>query len=320
MTSWRQIQKQNFTDWKKLAAFLEIDEHAILTNTSFPLNLPLRLAQKIQKNNLNDPILRQFLPTPKELEAAPGYRADAVGDGPARKERKLLHKYKGRALLVCTSACAMNCRFCFRQKFPYETEEKSFDRELEAIANDDSLTEIILSGGDPLSLSDRTLQHLISKLDKIPHLKRLRFHSRFPIGIPERIDASFLNVLKSTRLQIFFLVHCNHPHELDDAVAAALKKIQLLGIPVLNQGVLLKGVNDSLPVLKALVEKLVDNGIVPYYLNQLDRVQGTAHFEVAEEQGLKLLKELSKEVSGYAIPRYVREIPGMPSKTALLQR
>lgn len=318
MNSWRQIQKQNFTDWKKLAAFLQIDTDHILARPRFSLNLPLRLAQKIKKNTPNDPILRQFLPTKDELKVAPGFTPDAVGDSPSRKGKKLLHKYKGRALIVCTSACAMNCRFCFRQKFPYETEEKSFEDEVKAIAADASISEIILSGGDPLSLSDRTLQDLISSLDKIPHLTRLRFHSRFPIGIPERIDASFLKVLKSTRLQVFFIIHSNHPSELDAEVLAALKKIQLLGIPILNQSVLLKGVNDSVATLKALVEKLVDNGILPYYLNQLDRVEGAAHFEVDEEKGKALLKQLASEISGYGIPRYVREIAGEPGKTTLL--
>ena len=318
MSSWRQIQKQNFTDWKKLAAFLQIDTDHILQRPRFSLNLPLRLAQKIKKNTPNDPILRQFLPTKEELKLTPGFATDAVGDGPARKAKKLLHKYKGRALIVCTSACAMNCRFCFRQKFPYETEEKSFEDEIAAIAADPSISEIILSGGDPLSLSDKTLQSLISSLDKIPHLKRLRFHSRFPIGIPERIDASFLNLLKSTRLQVVFIIHCNHPSELDTEVIAALKKIQFLGIPILNQSVLLKGVNDSVATLKTLVEKLVDNGIMPYYLNQLDRVEGAAHFEVEVEKGMALLKQLASEVSGYAIPRYVQEIAGEPGKTTLL--
>lgn len=317
MDIWRQIQKKNFTDWKKFAAFLQIDSAHILPSPRFPLNIPLRLASKIEKNNLNDPILRQFLPTKSELKETLGFTSDAVGDTSSLKAKKMLHKYKGRALLVCTSGCAMNCRFCFRQKFPYETEEKSFDKELEMIAADSSLSEIILSGGDPLSLSDRTLKELITNLDAIPHLKRLRFHSRFPIGIPERIDTSFLNILKSTRLQVFFLIHCNHPSEFDSDVMIALKKIQHLGIPVLNQSVLLKGVNDSVPILKSLVETLVDNGIVPYYLHQLDRVQGTAHFEVSEETGRSLLNELSKEVSGYALPRYVREIAGEASKIAL---
>lgn len=318
MTSWRQIQKQNFTDWKRLLTFLELDATNTLQRPEFPLNLPLRLAQKIKKNTFEDPILRQFLPVTDELKVELGFSTDPVGDIKSLKEKKLLHKYKGRALLICTSACAMNCRFCFRRNFPYETGIKSFDAELQAIERDPSISEIILSGGDPLSLSDEALGLLVSSLDKIPHLKKLRFHTRFPIGIPERIDARFLNVLKSTRLQIVFIIHCNHSDELDEEIFAALKKIQLLGIPVLTQTVLLKGVNDSVPTLKALMERLTDNGIIPYYLHQLDKVQGATHFEVSEEKGLSLLRQLSCELPGYAVPRYVKEIPGEPGKTEVI--
>lgn len=317
MTSWRQIQRQNFTDWKRLSAFLELDTAHVLQHPDFPLNLPLRLAQKIKKNTFDDPILRQFLPTRAELKTVLGFNSDPIGDLSARKEKKLLHKYKGRALLVCTSACVMNCRFCFRQNFPYETQEKSFDAELQTIAKDPSISEIILSGGDPLSLSDQTLGSLISSLSKIPHLKKLRFHTRFPIGIPERINARFLDILESTHLQVVFVLHCNHPDELDKEVIASIKKIQFLGIPALNQTVLLKGVNDSVPILKMLMEKLTDSGIIPYYLHQLDKVQGAAHFEVSEEKGVSLVQQLSCELPGYAVPRYVKEILGEPGKTRL---
>ncbi len=320
MQVWRRIQRQNFNSWEKLAHFLQLDPShfpEILKTSHFPLNLPLRLAQKIQKNHWEDPILRQFLPLQKELQDTVGFIKDPVGDVPARKAGKLLHKYQGRALLLCTSSCAMNCRFCFRQNFEYETEDKSFDEELELIAHDPSLTEIVLSGGDPLSLSNATLDHLIKKLSRIPHLKRLRFHTRFPMGIPERIDEGFLELLSSTRLQVFFVVHINHAAELDVDVASALKQILRLGIPVLSQTVLLRGVNDQVAILKELFENLVDHGIIPYYLHQTDRVRGAAHFEVPEAEGRALLAEVSQQLSGYAIPKYVREEAGMPSKTTL---
>jgi EF-P beta-lysylation protein EpmB len=221
-------------------------------------------------------------------------------------------------LLICTSACAMHCRYCFRQNFDYETENKGFAEELAMIAEDSSLHEILLSGGDPLSLSNTSLKALIEALAKIPHLKRLRFHTRFPIGIPERIDDEFLDILEKTRFQTWFVIHTNHPQELDKDIFQALKKVQKLGIPVLNQTVLLKGVNDNLETLKKLCETLVDQGILPYYLHQLDRVQGSHHFEVAEERGHELIEELLKEIAGYAVPKYVREISGEPSKTPLL--
>jgi EF-P beta-lysylation protein EpmB len=320
MIPWRQVQRQNFTCWKKLASFLELDPvhfPKILKTSHFPLNLPLRLAQKIEKNTWEDPILLQFLPQQKERIRAPGFKKDPVGDSEARQTSKLLKKYQGRALLACTSSCAMNCRFCFRQNYEYETEVKGFDKEIELLQEDSTLTEIILSGGDPLSLSNETLDKLIGQLDQIPHLKRLRFHTRFPIGIPERINEPFLALLEKRRMQVFFVVHSNHPSELDDEVLLALKKIQKLGIPVLNQTVLLKDVNDNIPVLKALCERLSDHGIIPYYLHQLDRVQGSAHFEVSEERGKELIEQLTELLSGYAVPKYVKEEAGEASKTML---
>ena len=321
MVAWRQVQRQNFTCWKKLTEFLQLDPAHfpdILKDSKFPLNLPLRLAQKIKKNALDDPILLQFLPINKEKELAPGFNADPVGDLEARKSSKLIKKYQGRALLVCTGSCAMNCRFCFRQNYDYETQDKTFENEIELIRQDTSLTEIILSGGDPLSLSNETLTSLIKRLDAIPHLERLRFHTRFPIGIPERIDEEFLSLLEQMRLQVFFVIHTNHPTELDADVVAALKKIQKLGIPVLTHIVLLRGVNDNVATLKEHCEKLAGNGILPYCLNQLDRVQGAAHFEVPETEGRALLARLTELMSGYAVPKYVKEEAGKPSKTNLL--
>ncbi len=322
MVAWRQIQRQNFTCWKKLAEFLELDPiyfPAILKDSHFPLNLPFRLAQKIQKNSWDDPILLQFLPLEKEKEESFQFQKDPVGDNESRKTGKLLKKYDGRALLLCTSSCAMNCRFCFRQNYDYQTQNKEFEEEIELIHQDSTLGEIILSGGDPLSLSNETLSSLMEKLDLIPHLQRLRFHTRFPIGIPERIDEEFLALLENTRMQVFFVIHSNHASELDPDVLSSLKKIQRLGIPVLNSTVLLRGINDHVSVLKELFEKLVDHGILPYYLNQLDRVQGSAHFEVSEEEGKELIVQLTKQMSGYAVPKYVREEAGMTSKTGLLE-
>ena len=320
MASWREVQRQNFTCWEDLAEFLELSQEyypAILQNSHFPLNLPLRLAQKIEKDCWEDPILCQFLPTNKENLPSFGFQTDAVGDVPAKKTSKLLQKYVGRALLLATSSCAMNCRFCFRQHYDYETQDKNFDREIEIIRQDTTLTEIILSGGDPLSLSDQVLGTIMERLAQIPHLKRIRFHTRFPIGIPERIDESFLTLLAKTQKQIVFIIHTNHARELDDDVLQALKKIQRLGIPVLSQSVLLKGVNDNVTTLKDLFEKLADHGVLPYYLHQLDRTERTAHFEVDEERGRTLIDELSGLLSGYALPKYVREECGQKSKTSL---
>lgn len=317
---WKQIQKQNFTAWKELFTFLEIKEEQHVhfhLQTRFPLNIPRRLAEKITKNSLEDPILKQFVPLSEEKIAQPGFKQDPVCDLSFRKEKKLLHKYHGRALLICTSACAMHCRFCFRQNFPYETKEKGFEKELQAIADDTSIKEIILSGGDPLSLSNRELSQLIDQLSSIPHLKILRFHSRFPIGIPERIDQEFIDILARCPLQIYFVIHINHAKELDAEVAHALKQIKNIGIPLLSQSVLLKGVNDDLEILKALTQTLIENGIIPYYLHQLDQIQSGAHFEVDEKKGIELVEQLRKELPGYAVPRYVKEVPHMQNKTPI---
>lgn len=315
---WRQIQKNNFTRIPPLLDFLELSEDLrkkIAARPHFVLNLPMRLAAKIEKNRLDDPLLRQFVPLEEELLPTPGFVSDPVEDKNFQKTKKLLHKYEGRALLLSTSACAMHCRYCFRQNFPYEVEEKNFDREFDYLKKDPTISEIILSGGDPLSLKDETLTHLFSSLNSIEHLKRIRFHTRFPIGIPERIDNSFLKLLASSPKQIFFIVHVNHPRELDPEVIAALKKIGNLGIPVLNQSTLLKGVNDDERTLLALSEALLNGGVIPYYLHALDPVTGAAHFAVSEERGPQLIRYVQANLSGFGVPRLAREEPGKTSKT-----
>lgn len=318
---WRQIQRETFTDWKKLVDFLQLDldspKARLLTHSSFPLNLPLRLAQKIQKNCWNDPVLIQFLPTTEEEKESPLFVLDPVEDEAFRKTPKLLHKYQARALLLSTSACAMNCRFCFRRNFAYETTEKKFEKELQEIRLDTSLSEILLSGGDPLSLGHTQLESILKELEQIPHVKRIRFHTRFPLGIPERIDADFLKLLGGCEKQIIFVIHCNHAHEFDDTILESLRQIQRLGVIVISQSVLLKGVNDTVEALEELFLLLINNGILPYYLHQLDRVQGAIHFEVPETTGKELIAELQKRLPGYAVPKYVKEEAHKPHKTPI---
>lgn len=316
--AWRQIQKENYTSVGKLASFLELSDQnrlLILDDPSFSLNLPKRLAHKIAKNSLHDPILRQFVPLTEETVKRAGFNVDPLQEASFREEKKLVHKYDGRALLIATGACAMHCRYCFRQNFPYETETPGYAAELAYIKNHPDLSEIILSGGDPLSLSDAALENLLYAIDQFPHIKRIRFHTRFPIGIPERIDDAFLEILGRVEKQIFFVIHCNHPRELDEDVIEALKKISSLGIPVLNQSVLLKGVNDDEKTFLQLNEALVNNGIVPYYVHLLDPVQGTAHFHVPDARGQELIRHVQERLSGFGVPRLAREIPGSPSKT-----
>ncbi|HSX12953.1 MAG TPA: KamA family radical SAM protein [Chlamydiales bacterium] len=318
MSIWRQIQRENFTSLSSLLKFLEIEEKSQFdTDPKFVLNLPKRLAEKIKKNTLNDPILRQFVPLIDEKVVAPGFVMDPVGDKTFCKTGKILQKYRGRALILTTSACAMHCRFCFRQNFPYETKATSFDEEIAFLKNDPTIEEVILSGGDPLSLSDQSLSNLFHRLDAIPHIQRIRFHTRFPIGIPERIDDSFLNILANSQKAIYFVIHCNHTLELDEDVIASLKKIQKLGIPVLSQSVLLKDVNDDEQTLFELFQKMVNCGIIPYYLHQLDLVIGAQHFMVSDQKATDLIHYLEQNLSGYAVPHLVREITGQKGKTRI---
>ncbi len=317
---WRQIQKENFTAIGKLAEFLELSptlQEELLPRARFPLNLPRRLAEKIEKNTLDDPILKQFVPVKKELLQTPGFTPEPVEDTKFCKTPRTLHKYQARALLLPTSACAMHCRFCFRKNFPYETKPSQFQEEIAYIASEKSLSEIILSGGDPLSLSDAALNSLFQGLDNIPHIERIRFHTRFPIGIPERINDSFLNILKTSSKQIVFIIHSNHPKELDQDVFQALKSVQKLGIPVLNQSVLLKGVNDDEKTLLTLSEALTGQGILPYYLHLLDLVEGSSNFLVTDERAKELVQYLTEHTSGYAVPKLVREVPGHRSKLVI---
>ncbi|MGL5626917.1 MAG: KamA family radical SAM protein [Candidatus Rhabdochlamydia sp.] len=318
---WRAIQKKNFTNWKALLSYLELNleegEKRILSSSHFLLNLPYRLAQKMKKSDWEDPLLLQFLPLKQELTDHPLFISDPVLDHSFKKTSKLLHKYTGRALLLCTSACAMHCRYCFRQNFAYEKENADFRQELKELAQDQSLSEVILSGGDPLSLSNAKLGSLLQELNQIPHIQKIRFHTRFPIGIPERIDAEFISLLSCLDKQVIFVIHANHSRELDNDIFKALKQIQKLGIPVLCQTVLLRQINDNVEVLAELFNALSNQGILPYYLHQLDRVTGTQHFEVTTEKGWELIKQLSARLPGYSVPKYVQEIPNQPNKTPI---
>ncbi len=318
---WRKLQRENFTQIKVLASFLQWPDSFLSQlnlTPRFVLNLPLRLAEKMAKGTLDDPIVRQFVPLKEETVLSQGFVLDPVQDQTFCKTEKLLHKYEGRALLLVTSACAMHCRYCFRQNFPYASQVSGYEKEIEEIRSNPSIEEVILSGGDPLSLTDRDLFLLLDQIERIPQVKRIRFHTRFPIGIPERIDDAFLLGLQKIKKQLFFVIHANHPKELDEEVVSALTKVRCLGIPVLNQAVLLRKVNDDESVLFSLCSSLVDHGILPYYLHQLDPVQGTSHFLVSDERALELISFLQKKLSGFAVPRLVREIPGKCSKSPII--
>lgn len=287
----------------------------------FPVFAPLEFLARVVPGDPFDPLLRQVLPLAEETIEVAGFSSDPVGDGPARREAGLLQKYSGRALLITTGACAVHCRYCFRRHYPYDETPRSLEAwtpALARLADDPTIEEILLSGGDPLTLVDDQLAALAGQLAAIPHLRRLRLHTRLPIVIPQRVDDALIGWLRSTRLAPIMVVHANHPSEIDDAVADALGKLVDAGIPVLNQAVLLRGVNDSVETLAELSRRLVNLRVLPYYLHQLDRVAGAAHFEVPASVGRTLVNELEARLPGYAVPRYVQELPGATSKTRLL--
>jgi EF-P beta-lysylation protein EpmB len=274
----------------------------------------------MKKGDPADPLLRQVLPLAEELNDEPGFLPDPVGDTAARLEAGLLQKYNGRALLVATGACAIHCRYCFRRHYPYSESPRSPDDwqpALARIAADRTIDELILSGGDPLTLVDGHLAALAERIARIDHVKRLRVHTRLPIVIPRRVTGELIDWLRGTRLTPIMVVHANHPQEIDGLAAAALSRLVDAGIPVLNQSVLLRGVNDNADALIGLSRRLVDLGVMPYYLHQLDRVAGAAHFEVPISRGLELIESLRRALPGYAVPRYVQEVAGEGHKQVL---
>jgi L-lysine 2,3-aminomutase len=295
----------------------ELADDAARAAADFPLFVPRGYLARIRPGDPADPLLRQVLPIGAEQLPVPGYGSDPLCEAAAEDAPGLLQKYSGRALLITTGACAIHCRYCFRRHYPYAEAPKSlaaWEPALVEIAADSSLHEVLLSGGDPLVLSDDFLARLAKRLAAIRHVRRLRVHTRLPIVIPQRVCDALLAWLTGTRLAPIVVVHANHPAELDDDVARAVARIVEAGVPVLNQAVLLRGVNDSADVLAELCERLVDLRVIPYYLHQLDPVAGAAHFDVPEAEGRRLVEALRARLPGYAVPRYVREVPGQANK------
>lgn len=283
----------------------------------FPLLVPRGFVARMRPGDPHDPLLLQVLPTAAEDRAAAGFGADPLHEREALAAPGLVRKYAGRALVLAAPGCAVNCRYCFRREFPYAESgatRSGLEAALDAIAADDTLGEVILSGGDPLLLDDDRLGAIVERIEAMPHVRRLRIHSRLPIVLPSRATDTLAGILRGTRLACVVVVHANHPAELDAAVAGAVERLAAARAVLLNQSVLLAGVNDSAEVLAALSERLVDLGVVPYYLHLLDRVRGTAHFEVGEARARELLDALRRRLPGYAVPRLAREVPGEPAK------
>ncbi|MDD1795839.1 EF-P beta-lysylation protein EpmB [Enterovibrio sp. ZSDZ42] len=287
--------------------------------TLFSQRVPQSFIDRMEKGNPNDPLLRQVLPVIEEFEEAIGFTIDPL-DEQDNDVPGLLHKYKNRVLMIVKGGCAINCRYCFRRHFPYEDNKggkETWRKTIAYLQDHPEVDEVILSGGDPLMAKDHELQWLIEAIESVPHIKRLRIHSRLPVVIPSRVTLALTHMLQSSRLGVVLVTHINHANEIDDELRASMAKLKIAGVTLLNQSVLLRGVNDSVEALKNLSNSLFDAGILPYYLHVLDKVKGAAHFLVADEEAKMLMSGLIKEVSGYLVPRLTREIGGRDSKTPL---
>jgi EF-P beta-lysylation protein EpmB len=287
---------------------------------AFPLRVPRGFVGRMRRGDPRDPLLLQVLPDLREARTTAGFVADPVGDLASARAPGLLQKYAGRALLITTGACAIHCRYCFRREYPYAEQSASagqLDAALHAIAHDPSLREIIVSGGDPLVLGEQRLEYLLDFLDRLPHVERIRIHSRVPVVLPERVDAQLIGLLARLRSRIILVIHANHAQEIDSTVAQALRRVAAVTGPVLNQSVLLRGINDSADAIENLSLALFGAGALPYYLHQLDPVAGAAHFAVPDDLAAELLRAVMARLPGYLVPRLAREMPGATSKTLL---
>lgn len=293
---------------------------AAAAERQFGVRVPRGFTKRIRAADPVDPVLRQLLPVAAEIERVHGFTDDPVGERAAGPAGGILQKYHGRALLVVTPACAVHCRYCFRRHFPYGDHALTGRRwadALDRIAADPTLSEIILSGGDPLTVPDDRLARLVDGITAIPHVRRLRIHTRLPVVLPERVDEALAEWLTRTRVPVVVVVHANHAAEIDADVRRALAVLRRCGATLLNQSVLLAGVNDSVDALCELGERLFEAGALPYYLHLLDRVRGAAHFEVPEAEALRLIAGVRERMPGYLVPRLVREVAGAPSKVAV---
>lgn len=323
---WQTLWREAIRDPRELLTLLGLN--AIASSISeaaarqFPLRVPRGFVARMRPGDPHDPLLRQVLPVLDEDRVAPGFGLDAVGDIAARRGSGVIHKYNGRALLIATGSCAVHCRYCFRRHYPYAEDSAAANGWRDAvalIAADPSIHEVILSGGDPLSLADHKLAALSDALRGLPHLRRLRLHTRLPVVLPERVDAGLLAWLEQLPWPVTVVIHANHAREFDPTVDAAMARLRRAGTTLLNQAVLLRGVNDDVETLADLCERGFAAGVLPYYLHQLDRVAGAAHFEVEDATALALHAALHARLPGYLVPRLVREIPGQPGKTPLVK-
>jgi len=320
---WQKQLAQAISDPAELIKALGLPENliegALRASETFPLRVTRHYLSLIQPGDPDDPLLRQILPLDTETHSTAGFSTDPVGDHSAALGAGVLHKYQGRALLITTGACAIHCRYCFRRHYPYSQDNavRHWDDMLRTLREQSQIDEVILSGGDPLSLSDCRLRQLVEELETIDHIKRLRIHTRLPIVLPTRITTDLLELLSDTRLSCSMVLHCNHPDELAAPLRTQLVKLRSAEVTLLNQAVLLKGVNDNLETQAALSERLFEFGILPYYLHLLDPVAGAAHFAVPDDLPGQIQAGLEARLPGYLVPKIVREVSGSASKTPI---
>ncbi len=322
--TWQVELSQAITDPEKLLAALALDHRLLPAATRatklFPLKVTPSFLQRMKPGDTHDPLLKQILPLDLELNAHPGFITDPLQEQQANPIPGLLHKYHGRVLLIATGACAIHCRYCFRRHFPYADNvpnSTQWQQAIDYIANDQSIEEVILSGGDPLVLKDRHLEALLTQIEGIAHVTRLRIHTRLPIVLPSRVTTTLCELLMQSRLSTALVVHSNHANELNNEVCQALKKLIDANVSLLNQAVLLKGINDTVSAQLDLNKKLFAFGVLPYYLHLPDKVQNTAHFDVSMQEARQLLKKLHGQLPGYLLPRLAQEVPGADAKRVM---
>lgn len=322
--SWQQILAQGFATAQQLLEFLQLPSllGCDVAQQQFKTRVPRSFAQRMQIGNPNDPLLLQVLAVADELQLKPDFVADPLNEAVVNKVPGLIHKYHGRVLLTVTGACAVHCRYCFRRHFPYQDNNPGrlgWQSVMAYIASDTNIDEVILSGGDPLLATDTVLQSLLTQLTVISHVTTLRIHTRVPIVLPERITDDLLELLNACRLNIVVVLHSNHSQELNDCVEDACRRLRRAGCHLLNQSVLLAGVNDSAASLAALSKRLFEYGVLPYYLHLLDKVQGAAHFDVSLEKALDIFQQLQTVLPGYLVPKLAREEGGKQHKTLIFK-
>jgi EF-P beta-lysylation protein EpmB len=316
---WQKILANGFSSAQELLKYLKLpaDLASDLAEQTFKTRVPRRFAAKMEAGNPHDPLLLQVLATKQELYSSENYVTDPLQENSANPLPGVIHKYINRLLLTLTGVCAINCRFCFRRHFPYADNnpgQQGWQEALAYIAQDSKIQEVILSGGDPLLASDQVLERFIVALSAIEHVQTIRFHTRVPIVLPERVHAAFGQLFKRSRLKIVIVLHCNHPNELDNSVLKACQRLQKVGCLLLNQSVLLQQINADSTTLVRLSQRLFQFGILPYYLHLLDQVQGTQHFDLDLEQSLAIYHQLQSQLPGYLVPKLVREQAGVPYK------